>query len=157
MPVSFNVSWWQVTVLIVSTIAAPIIVSIFMGWLKIPNRVTRLEERYDGLRDMIKSIYDAIISKQFVKSTSPKQITDIGKKVLNNHMVDEFLKTCSLIQNAKDLKDQEELDIFLKCLEWVDKNGEKKIAEIMYENDISREQCRELLALAIRDKILQIL
>ena len=47
----------------------------------------------------------------------------------------------------------QEFDIYLECLKWVKANGERKIAEIRYNNVISPEECSELLAVLIRDKI----
>ena len=131
---------------------------LIMGFFKLPSRVSKLESEIISFKElfdkMVRPIHEFIMKNKFVVPGSPKQITDIGKTLLEKHKIDDFLKTCPLVQNVSTLKDKEELDIFLKCLEWIDKNGEKKIAEIMYETEISHNQCRELLALAIRDAIL---
>ena len=93
-------------------------------------------------------------------SYSPKNITDIGKEVLAKVNIEEFLNTCELLQpdSIEDLQKKEELDIFIACYNWVKEKKEdtdKKIMEILYNSNFSKEKCIELLALAIRDKILE--
>ena len=149
-PVIVNFSWGHILVLI----AIPVIASILLGWLKIPTRLTTLEADVKNLKEWVKPIYEKFINRQFSTTNSPKQITDIGKHLLKKHNVSDFLKDCHLMKSIDQMKTQKELDIFISCLEWVDQNGKKKITEIMYENDISKEQCQELLALALRDEIL---
>ena len=148
--VNVTFSWWH----IIPLIAAPVAVAIILGWIKIPSRLAALEVEIKNLRDLIKPVYDKIVAKQFSTPGSPKQITQMGKEVLRRHNIDDFLNSCSLVQDVTGMRNKEGLDIFISCLEWVDENAKKKITEIIYENDISHEQCRELLALALRDEIL---
>ena len=98
-------------------------------------------------------IHKNIISPS-IKPDSPLKITERGEEILGNTPnLDEFLSQCPLIQNAEKFKDTEGFDIYLECLKWVKANGERKIAEIRYNNLISSEECSELLAVLIRDKI----
>ena len=132
---------------------------------KLENKVDNLKDNVDAMRDEqqeqgkgIRSIREALIAKgvmqPLVETSSPKKITERGQELLCNHSVKEWLKNCPLVQDFKNLRGEEELDIFLKCLDWVNKDGKRKIDEIMYESNVSKEQCSELLALAIRDEIL---
>ena len=94
-----------------------------------------------------------------LESESPKKITERGQKLLHSHAIEDWLKDCPLVQKPESFKNKKELDIYLECLNFVDsdKLGQRKVAELMYENNIFKEQCRELLALSIRDKIFDIL
>ena len=151
--------------------------SLLIWWVKkllvLPGRMDSLDSKVGRLESKVEdvvseqkkqwsvlmTIRDALLSlgimKPLSKSLSPKQITETGHKLLSNHSMEEWLKNCPLVQNFEQFRDMEELDIFLKCLNWVETEGKRKVAEIMYEsNIIFKEQCHELLALAIRDEIL---
>ncbi len=143
-------SWGQ----IVAGVVTAVIILVVSGYIKLPNRMTKLETDVEALKKMVQTILDIIISSKVTASKSPKQITEKGHEILNAQNIEEFLNRCPLVQNIESFKGKEELDIYLECLKWVDEHGERKMAEIMYESELSKEQCRELLALAIRDKIL---
>ncbi len=114
--------------------------------------VTKINEKVDA-------IFNRITSRPFFKEQSPKQITEKGHKVLNKHSIDDFVNSCPFVNQVESLKDKEELKIYLECLNWVKNSevGKNKVAEIRYENTITEEECHELCALAIRDKILSAL
>ncbi len=95
-----------------------------------------------------------IVYKKYFKNFSPKRITNDGRTFLKKNNIDQFVLKCSLFkEDFKGLKDSE---IYIKCMNWVRGNteGKNKIIELVYNNDISKEDSEILLALAIHEKIL---
>ncbi len=62
---------------------------------------------------------------------------------------------CSLLKT--EVEDTDPSKIYIKCMNWVKTNqdGKNKIIELVYKNDISKEDSEILLALAIHDAILR--
>ena len=128
------------------------------------EKMSSLSEKVSSLSENVKSntkniteIREALVSKKIIKpylaSQSPKQITERGAELLEKHNISSFIDSCELVN--QNHSDKIELDIFLECLDWVKNNAKRKIDEIMYEDDIDKETCTQLLAYAIRDRILE--
>ncbi len=155
------------TVGILGTVIGGLIL-IFIGFfsrrvkdlLNLPYRVSNIEKEQSRQKSIIQMIKEGLIAKGIIKpvisSSSPKAITERGHEILNKHSVNDWLeKECDIVKENDSFKMIDELDIYIKCTEWIKKKGERKVAEILYETNLSKEDCQELLALAIRDKILK--
>ena len=128
------------------------------GFGKLDESIEWLKKSMEKINNTLNSIENYLLKntkyESLTTSSSPKEITPKGHEILNKCSIKEFLANCELVQNANKYKGVEGLDIFIKCLEWVKKNSERKIAEIKYNSNASLDDCQELLALAIRDEIL---
>ena len=86
-------------------------------------------------------------------ANSPKQITEKGHEILNNHKVESYINENCLLLKDKNLKSKTDPQIFLEALEWVQTKAQEKVAEIILNSNISQKQINELLALFILEKI----
>ena len=135
----------------------------FKKLLLLPDNVEQIQLDINELKKDHKEIRESLIARglirPYTKSQSPKQITERGHDLLNKNNINELLSSCDLLKEEKlnELKNKKEVEIFFKCFEWVKKHGKKKVFEIMYESNISEDQCIELVALAIRDKIFELI
>ena len=109
------------------------------------------------LTEKLNYIYQSLVEqdliKPFAQANSPKQITEKGLKLLKENKVDSYLeKECELLKD-ENLKEKTDAQIFIECLEWFKTKGKEKVFEIILNNNIMEEQCNELLALALMEKI----
>ena len=78
-----------------------------------------------------------------------------GHQFLKDNQLEPWLDSCPLIASSHQFKDSSGFDIFLECRKWVSTEGIRKVEEIIYDKGgIQRDDFIELLALAIRDRIL---
>ena len=160
-------SYTDITILIII-----IFLPRFTTWLK--NYILKEQTIQTALKNIqkdITKIYDIVhrlikvLSKQqfftaedvtFVyEQKSPKQITDEGKKLLDKNNIDEFLSNnCKNFIN-KDYSSMREVDIYINCVKYVKENHSDKALSLTYDNNLSEENAKTLLALAVRDKILE--
>ncbi|MCZ0932578.1 MAG: hypothetical protein OXJ52_05440 [Oligoflexia bacterium] len=102
---------------------------------------------------LIKELIEAGLLRAWTSSRSLKQVTERGYKLLNKHNTDSYLDSnCELLRD-KELKNKTDVEIFIKCLDWVKKQGQEKAIELRLNSNINEEQCNELLSLAIMEKI----
>lgn len=117
----------------------------------------KLDETINPLTKKIDHIYNSLISKAIIKplvqSSSPKQITDRGRKLLNDYNVDSYLNSNCILLKDENLKGKTDAQIFIECLNWVKTKGKEKIVEIILNSNVDENQCNELLSLAILEKI----
>ena len=59
---------------------------------------------------------------------------------------------CGLL-NDETLKNKSDVEIYIKCLEWVKTEGKKKVVEALLNSNLNEDQFNELLSLAIMEKI----
>ena len=115
-----------------------------IGFIKsaISNIVTALEN------------YGIKVKQPYFFSESPKKITEKGYELLKKHDLNSYIDdNCDLLKDG-NLKEKTDAQIFIKCLNWLKTNiGQEKIVEIRLHNNINQEDCEELLALFILEKI----
>ncbi|MDE0092453.1 MAG: hypothetical protein OXN83_04110 [Oligoflexia bacterium] len=110
------------------------------------------------MRLEITSIREHLISKgimppMYYRTTSPRQTTEEGHKLLQKLNVHDYLKSnCNLLTN-EELKNKTDVQIFSECLKWSKEKGTEKVMEIRLNTTLLKEQAQELLALAIMEKI----
>ena len=127
-------------------------------FIKVPQKLDEVQSDIRELKEGHKEIREALIAKGLIKpytrQKSPRQITERGHELLGKSNIGNFLADCDLVKQHLRFKNKDEVDIYSTCIGWVKSHGERKVFEIMYESDISEDQCIELLALAIKDEIL---
>ena len=154
----------------ISTALLPLALIALIGWLlaivkELLPKVSALEKMVSNINQeqkeqgkRIQEIREALIAKGMIgpllQNHSPKQITNEGHALLRKYHVDKWMGKCPLVQNFEQFKDREELDIYLAALKYVDGDGRRKLDEILYEEVLNADHCRDFLAVAIRDKIL---
>ena len=173
-------TWVQMLIGSAVTVGTAIIIFWLKRLLVVPRKVDRLEIKVDRLEERIDSVQreqqeqkgmiqkmaqgvqairEALVEKKIippaVMSESPLKASERGLEILSKNNIEEFLSNCPLVQNAEKFKEMEELDIYLECFKWVEENAVRKIAEIRYNDTLSQEECCQLLAVAIRDKIFE--
>ena len=128
---------------------------------KIQDQGKDLKEKIQDQGKDLKEVRDSLIARgiltPFTRQESPKQITEHGHSVLRKHSVDEWMLECPLVKSFEKLREKEELDIYLDALKYLNNEGRRKVDEILYNEKIDELNCLELLACAIRDKILKTL
>lgn len=124
--------------------------------------ISSIKEHFDKTFKPVKKKLDHIY--EYMKNNFPtfeplsssqslKKITQKGYEILKRHNTDIYLATnCELLKN-QELKSKSDVEIFIECLNWVKKEGKIKAIEIRLHCDYSQEQCNELLALFIMEKI----
>ena len=129
-------------------------------WIWLPFKVDTLSTDIKGLQAAHKEIREALIAagllKPFTQSKSPKQITARGYALLKANNSGEFLSSnCELLNKDQKnvLQAKKDFEIFIECFRWVKDKGKKKVLEIMYNSNLGEEQCSELLALYLLEKI----
>lgn len=131
-------------------------------WLKnfinIPDNLISIKKDIGSLKDDTKEIREALIARgilqPFSKTRSPKQITERGYNLLREYGLDEFLSKCQIF-NENNFEGMKEIEIYKECLNWVEEKEKKMSFKLTYNSPLSQEECEELLALAMRDKILK--
>ena len=105
-----------------------------------------------------KLLYNRIIDTDdvLIRSGSPKQITHEGYKILEKYKVPQFVEHIDL--SLFDEFKNDEIKLFVKLLSFVkeDAQANLKVHEIYYNTSVPKSVCEELLALAIRDRILNL-
>ena len=122
----------------------------------IEKDVSLLKKNVSLLKDEHREVREALVKEGLIKpftiSRSPKEITERGHEFLKKYKIAEFLKQeCDLLK--EDFTGKSDFEVFHECFKWVKEKGKLKTLELMYNSNISKEQCIELLALAIRDEI----
>ncbi|MCZ0932229.1 MAG: hypothetical protein OXJ52_03640 [Oligoflexia bacterium] len=117
---------------------------------KMEKNITELNEKHTEIRE---ALIKAGILQPFTRSRSLKQITERGHELLNKHDTDSYLNSHCELLTDKELKNETDVEIFIKCNNWVKEKGQKKVVELRLNSDINEEQCAELLSLAIMEKI----
>ena len=118
--------------------------------------VKPLSDKLDQVSDKLDHVYSYLTTKSdfkaYVKTHSPKIITEQGHKFLKDHKVSDYLeKECELLK--KDFTNKTDAQIFIKCIDWIKNSGREKLVEIRLNSDIPEPFCIELLALFIMEKI----
>ena len=111
-----------------------------------------------NLKNLVDKLNEKVFTLDpFVFAKSPKEITPRGRRFLDEHKVDFYLyDNCELLKDEKrkkELQAKDDVEIFMECRKWVQKEGEKKLFELMYNSNASKEECIEVFALAILEKI----
>lgn len=119
--------------------------------------VKPIKKELSNITEKFNYVYKALVKKKliepFAESNSPKRITDKGHALLNKYSVSSYLQdNCELVKDIS-LKEKTDAQIYMKCLDWVKTQGKEKTAEILLNENIFTEQCEELLALALFEKI----
>ena len=83
---------------------------------------------------------------------SPKRITKIGRDILEESNIKEFISKCDL--SVKDLKTFEDIKVYIACMNWVKEHAKEKVIEFTYKYDLSKEDSEILLALALQERFL---
>ena len=143
-----------------------IVVLWFKNFFQIPNIVKQLDVNIENIKKSFKKLLKRLEKKDIIseddvtditalETLSPKRITSEGRKILEKHGIDTFLSV-----NCKDFINQDysnktEVDTYTDCVEYVKNNQSKKAIALTYDNDISERESILLLALAIKDKIME--
>ena len=119
----------------------------------------------DGVKNLLKPINKNITKiSQFLESKfsdysglaesmSQKKITERGRKLIEKHNVSSYLvESCPLLKDD-GLKEKTDTQIFMTAWEWIEKNGKEKVFEILLNCNDSENSIKEVLALAILEKI----
>ena len=121
------------------------------------EKLATLSENVKSNTKNITEIREVLLSKKIITpylvNNSPKQITEAGIELLEKHNVPALIDSCDLVN--QNHSDKPEFELFLECLDWVRNNAERKVYKMLYEDDIDKEDCTQLLACAIRDRILK--
>lgn len=119
----------------------------------IKSAIKPIKTNLKNLVDVLNS--KGIFEEPFTFSESPKRITERGQKLLNENNIEHYLFSHPLLKpkEIEKFKKKEDAEIFIDCFKWVENNEEKRVLEIIYNSNINKEQCIELLALAIVEKI----
>ena len=83
---------------------------------------------------------------------SPKRITKIGRDILEESNIKEFISNCNI--SKKDFRDFEDTKVFIACMNWVKEYAKEKVIELTYKHDLSKEDSEILLALALQERFL---
>ncbi len=126
-------------------------------WLGYITFSLRPLKKIDDIKSALAFIQGALVAKKiipspFVRTASPKQITEQGYNLLKNHKTTVYLeKYCELLKN--DFKGQTDSQIFIKCSDWVKESGKEKLVDLRLNSDIMEEDAIMLIALFIMEKI----
>ena len=136
--------------------------SLFKKWVSLPSRFDVFSEKISKDIQTLKLDYKEIresliargIIKPFTQSNSLKQITKRGYDLLSDYNVDSYLlkSNCELLSD-ETLKNKSDIEIYIKCLEWVKTKGREKVIEVILNSNLIEDQFNELLSLAIMEKI----
>ena len=135
--------------------------SLVKKWIFLPFRFDDFSEEISKDIKTLKLDYKEIrenliargIIKPFTQSSSLKQITKRGYDLLSDYNVDSYLKSNCELLNDETLKNKSEIEVYIKCLEWVKTKGRKKVIEVILNSNLTEDQFNELLSLAIMEKI----
>ena len=119
------------------------------------KQVKALSKKMDHVLDKLEHVYQSLKNKgliePFTKSSSLKQITKRGYKLLKDNNVEDYLnKNCELLK--KNFKGSSNAQVFIKCSDWIKERGKEKLTEIMLNSNISEQDCIMLLSLFIMEK-----
>ena len=73
---------------------------------------------------------------------------------MSDYNIDSYLlkSNCELLSD-ETLKNKSDIEIYIKCLEWVKTKGREKVIEVILNSNLIEDQFNELLSLAIMEKI----
>ena len=127
-------------------------------WAGSTHRSVRTLERFmDEIRTDIKKIFEKLPAST-VAGESPSQLTDLGKKVSEEIQASDWAKeTAPAVAFEVTGKHPYEVQEF--CLEYVKKEDilseEMQVKTSAFENGIQKEQVLRVLAVELRDNLLQ--
>ncbi len=128
-------------------------------WIIFKLKVEPMENALKNLFKTVSNIKEQLLYKRIItpsgdliQSGSPKKIMPEGYEVLNKYNVDQFINDKVKFVGQED----NETKTFMELLSFVRNNEDAKLKvhEIYYNTNIPKSICEELLALAIRDKII---
>ena len=144
------------------------IVIMFVGFLLFLINYRIINTLSNALQKLINKLSTTKILKTIIKTgdfftkeekilwrvDSPKKIAYSGWQILNKHKVGKLIESSGFL--IKDFKNKKEHEIFNECLEWLktDIGGRYKVAEITYSNEVSEDDSRTIIALAMVERIL---
>ena len=154
-------NWWYVSIAVLLLAVGGIIFK-FGKWTgEVNSDRDRFNKFIKEVRDDIKTILSRI-PPSVVVGSSPLRLTELGEKISKEIHAKEWAKEIAndLIESVKD---KQPYEIQETCIQYIDDDFDPdddlniKLNASAYENGVPKEQLMKVLAIELRDRLLELI